>query len=47
MEALQWTGQKDYNAAELVDWKVDGKLAGKYKTSGNLSVSEVRPFYPG
>lgn len=39
LEALEWTGKKGYNDAQLVDWKVDGKVAGSYKTSGPLSVS--------
>ena len=38
MEALEWTGQKDYNAAQFVPWKVDGEVAGIYKNSGNLTV---------
>ncbi len=38
MESLEWTGKKGYNAAQLVDWDVDGKVAGSYKTSGNLTV---------
>lgn len=40
MEQLKWTGQKGYNEAKLKDWKVHDKVAGKYKTSGNLSVSD-------
>ena len=39
LEALEWTGKKGYNDAQLVDWKVDGKVAGSYKSSGPLSVS--------
>jgi cathepsin A (carboxypeptidase C) len=39
LEALEWTGKAGYNSAQLVDWKVKGKVAGSYKTSGNLSVS--------
>lgn len=42
LEALQWTGKASYNSAQLADWKVKGKVAGSYKTSGNLSVS-IRP----
>jgi cathepsin A (carboxypeptidase C) len=39
LEALEWTGKKAYNKAELTDWKVNGKVAGSYKSAGNLSVS--------
>jgi D-alanyl-D-alanine carboxypeptidase len=39
MEKLQWTGQKAYNDAKFVDWKVDGKAAGYTKAAGNLAVS--------
>jgi cathepsin A (carboxypeptidase C) len=39
MEKLQWTGQKAYNDAKFVDWKVKGKAAGITKAAGNLSVS--------
>ncbi len=38
MEALEWTGKKGFNEAELGPWKVDGKVAGTYKTSENLTV---------
>jgi cathepsin A (carboxypeptidase C) len=38
MEKLQWTGQKAYNDAKFVDWKVGGKAAGYTKAAGNLSV---------
>ena len=41
LEALEWTGKEGYNSAQLVDWKVKGKVAGSFKTSGNLSVSHV------
>lgn len=39
MEKLQWSGKKGYNAQELSDWKVDGKVAGSYKAYANLAVS--------
>lgn len=39
LENLEWTGQRGYNAEDLADWKVNGKVAGSYKTYGNLSVS--------
>lgn len=38
LEALEWSGKEGYNEAKLVDWKVKGKVAGSYKSSGNLSV---------
>ena len=38
MESLEWTGKHGFNKAELADWKVDGKVAGSYKTYKNLSV---------
>jgi hypothetical protein len=39
MEKLEWSGQKAYNDAKFVDWKVDGKAAGYTKAAGHLSVS--------
>jgi D-alanyl-D-alanine carboxypeptidase len=39
MEKLEWSGQKAYNGAKFVDWKVDGKAAGYTKAAGHLSVS--------
>jgi hypothetical protein len=39
MEELKWSGQDTYNAADLEEWVVDGKLAGEYKTAGILTVS--------
>mgnify|MGYP002718915478 CR=1 FL=1 len=41
LEALEWSGKQGYNDAQLVDWTVKGKVAGFYKTWGNLSVSEM------
>lgn len=41
MEALVWTGQKGYNDAKLKDWKVNDKVAGKFKTYKNLSLLKV------
>lgn len=41
MEDMQWTGQKQYNAAQLEDWTVDGELAGQFKTHGHLTVSYI------
>jgi cathepsin A (carboxypeptidase C) len=38
LEALEWTGKEGYNAAQLGDWKVDGKVSGLYKTYGDLTV---------
>jgi hypothetical protein len=39
MERLEWSGKKGFNAEELEEWKVDGKVAGSYKSYKNLSVS--------
>ncbi|KAL7418832.1 hypothetical protein Q5752_006516 [Cryptotrichosporon argae] len=41
MDRLEWSGQSAYQAAALVDWHVDGELAGSYKTSGNLTLLKV------
>lgn len=40
MEALQWSGKDAYNVAKLQKWKVDGKVAGEFKTAGLLTVSQ-------
>ena len=47
LEALEWNGKEGYNKAELADWKVDGKFAGKFKSFGNLSVSSILDFRTG
>lgn len=39
MERLAWSGKHGYNSQDLAEWKVDGKVAGSYKTYKNLSVS--------
>lgn len=39
MERLAWSGKKGFNAEKLSEWKVDGKVAGSYKSYENLSVS--------
>ncbi|EKD01679.1 hypothetical protein A1Q2_04050 [Trichosporon asahii var. asahii CBS 8904] len=41
MEALQWTGKEGFNEAKLKDWKVNDKVAGKFKTYKNLSLLKV------
>lgn len=41
MERLKWSGKEGYNEQKLADWKVDGKVAGKYKSYKNLSVSPL------
>ena len=41
MEALPWSGKKAFNAAQLMEWEVDGKVAGSFKTSGKLTVCLV------
>lgn len=41
MERLQWSGKSGFNAEELEEWKVDGKVAGSYKSYKNLSVSLI------
>lgn len=38
LDALEWTGKEGYAQAETVNWKVDGKVAGDFKTHGNLTV---------
>ncbi|KAK8845458.1 hypothetical protein IAR55_006171 [Kwoniella newhampshirensis] len=42
MEKLEWTGKAQYNAAEFGEWTVDGKAAGTYKTSGNLTMLKIK-----
>ncbi|KAL1407126.1 hypothetical protein Q8F55_006540 [Vanrija albida] len=41
MAALEWYGKEGYNAAKFEDWKVDGVLAGSYKTYDNLTLLKV------
>lgn len=47
MEALEWPGQKDYNKAKIVDFKLstDKSSVGTFKTSGNFTF--VRIFEAG
>ena len=47
MERLEWSGKKGFNAEELEEWEVDGKVAGSYKSYKNLSVCRSFTFTPG
>jgi cathepsin A (carboxypeptidase C) len=40
-EALEWPGQAKYKKAELVDLKVDGKVVGAVKSSGNFTFLKI------
>ncbi|WWC99367.1 hypothetical protein V866_006268 [Kwoniella sp. B9012] len=42
MEKLQWTGAEEYQMAQWSDWTVDDKVAGFFKTYGNLSMLKIR-----
>jgi cathepsin A (carboxypeptidase C) len=35
--AMEWSGHEEFAAKELGTWKHDGKVAGKLRTSGNLT----------
>lgn len=39
LESLEWSGKEGFNAEKLSDWRVDHKVAGSYKSYGNLAVS--------
>ncbi|PVF93235.1 peptidase S10, serine carboxypeptidase [Serendipita vermifera] len=39
--ALQWTGHKDFNAKELREWKVNGKVAGMTRSAHGLTFATV------
>jgi len=39
--ALDWEGKEDYNKASDNEWMVDGKPAGKLRSSGGLSFLQV------
>ncbi|BEJ16680.1 hypothetical protein CspHIS471_0600810 [Cutaneotrichosporon sp. HIS471] len=41
MEALEWTGKDQYNAAEYKKWDVDGEHAGEYKGHGKLTFLKI------
>ncbi|WWD22404.1 hypothetical protein CI109_106895 [Kwoniella shandongensis] len=41
MEKLEWSGKEAYNAAQFGEWSVNGKQAGRYKTSGNLTMLKI------
>lgn len=41
MDEMPWTGRNGYLAAPVEEWRVDGTLAGEYKTFGDLSVCPV------
>lgn len=38
---LEWTGQERFAAEPLRDWKVDGQVAGKVRTSGPLTFATI------
>jgi hypothetical protein len=40
-ETLDWSGADEYQKAELRNWEVDGKAAGKYKRAGNLAFATI------
>lgn len=40
-DALAWTGNQGYNAQNLREWKVDGKVAGSTKSYGGLTFATV------
>jgi carboxypeptidase C (cathepsin A) len=39
--ALQWSGHKAFNAEELREWKVDGKVAGMTRSAHGLTFATV------
>lgn len=39
--ALEWPGQKSFNAAKIQDIKLDGENYGKIKTSGNFTFLQI------
>jgi cathepsin A (carboxypeptidase C) len=41
VEALEWSGQKEYQAAEYRNYTVQGGPAGEVKSSGNLTFLRV------
>jgi carboxypeptidase C (cathepsin A) len=45
VEKLDWPGQEDWSNSPVVDWVVDGSVAGTYRTSGGLTF--VRVFKAG
>ncbi|PUU79125.1 Alpha/Beta hydrolase protein [Tuber borchii] len=40
-EALEWPGKKKFNKAKAAGFKVNGKEAGKFKTSGNFTFIQI------
>jgi cathepsin A (carboxypeptidase C) len=44
-EALEWSGQAEFNKIELGSFNVDGQDAGRIKSSGNFTF--VRIFEAG
>lgn len=38
---MQWTGHDDYVAQPLRDWYVDGRVAGKVRSSGNFTFARI------
>eukprot|EP00884_Botryococcus_braunii_P006077 jgi/Botrbrau1/15470/Bobra.43_2s0092.1 len=41
VNALPWTGQKEFNSAKLQNWTVDGEVVGEIKAGGALSFVKV------
>ena len=38
---IEWTGQEAFAAEPLKEWKVDGKVAGKTRSSGALTFATI------
>lgn len=38
---MWWSGQEGYVSKPLVDWSVDGKVAGKVRSYGNLTFATI------
>jgi carboxypeptidase C (cathepsin A) len=41
-EALDWRGSNSYKTTPMSTWTIDGKVVGKYKTSGGLTYATVQ-----
>ena len=41
-EALEWTGKDEFNSQELKPWTVNGKQAGRYKSSKGFTYATVK-----
>lgn len=40
-KAMKWPGQAAFGAAQVTDWKVDGKAAGTLQTASNFTFLRV------